>query len=966
MIIPNSVTSLGAASFYGCTGLISVKISSSIKEIPTLAFERCSALNDVYIPESVLIIGNRAFRDCSGLTEITIPNSVTTIDYEAFLNCTGFTSVSIPNSVTLIGDHAFYACTSLKELNIDNGEEQLVMKDYSFANCPINTLRLGRNLSYNDGYSPFQGMASLREITISNAVTTLGKDAFKNCSDLFHLIIEGGLSQLTMPNNNNPFSGCPITLLDIGRNILYNGNYSPFKGMTSIRNLSIGDKVTSIGRYAFYGCSGFSDISIPNSVKTIEEYAFNGCNGVSWVSIGKSINSIGDYAFQGCSNVFGLTWNAKNCQSTGHLPADKVTLVEIGDEVEVLPSGFVANSKITEVSIPNSVTSILSNAFSNCNLLTSVVIPNSVTTINLSAFKDCSSMNDLTIGNGVTFIGKDAFRNCTSLTAVTIPSNVATVDYSAFCYCTNLKEVTIENGKEQMTMSTGSQYIPIFEDCPLETLYLGRDIIYDGSSPFYQMTTLKMLTIGNSVNSIGICAFYGCSKLSNITIPNSVKTVGEQAFYNCTNLTSATIGNSVNTLERYTFYGCSNLKRVIIGKSVVSINECVFGNCKNLTQVYCRAMMPPKYEAELDRYPLFEDIVYQNAILYVPDLTYAYYLQTEPWKRFMEIKTESYSDDDISFSTSVYPTSIRMEAVKIDGTQLANDYFTFEGVKCNPLVVTGLEPTSIYSGIYTMKTATETVETPFKFYTSELKMVPEGAKMLDATTALLKAETNMADEEMMCGFDWRLYEGPEDYLGTRVYCPVYDGTMAGTLKGLKKDTHYKYRPFYKSRANNVYYGDWVTFYTGDVGVEFDPVVYTYNSPEVTQTSAVLQGVALRGSDEITEQGFEYWRKNGAVSKVTATGERMSASVSGLQAGTAYTFRAYLKAGGKTAYGANVDFVTVAGGLDVNADGVVNIADINVIINYILTGGQNSRGDVNGDGVVNIGDVNLIINYILGH
>lgn len=376
--------------------------------------------------------------------------------------------------------------------------------------------------------------------------------------------------------------------------------------------------------------------------------------------------------------------------------------------------------------------------------------------------------------------------------------------------------------------------------------------------------------------------------------------------------------------------------------------------------------MPPKYEDDLDSYPLFEDIVYQNAILYVPDLTYGYYIQSEPWKRFMEIKTESYSDNDISFSTSVYPTSIRMKAVNIAGTQQANDYFTFEGVKYNPLVVTGLDPNCIYSGTYTMKSATETVETPFKFYTSELRMVPEGAKSLTETTVLLKAETNMADEETMCGFDWRLYEGPDDYLGTRVYCPVYDGIMAGTLKGLKKDTYYKYRPVYKSSANNVYYGDWVTFYTGDVGVEFDPVVYTYNSPEVTQTSAVLQGVALRGSDEITEQGFEYWRKNGTVSKVTATGERMSASVTGLQSGTAYTFRAYLKSGGKTAYGASVEFVTVAGGLDVNADGVVNIADINVVINVILKGSNDNNCDVNGDGVVNISDINAIIAAILAN
>ena len=231
----------------------------------------------------------------------------------------------------------------------------------------------------------------------------------------------------------------------------------------------------------------------------------------------------------------------------------------------------------------------------------------------------------------------------------------------------------------------------------------------------------------------------------------------------------------------------------------------------------------------------------------------------------------------------------------------------------------------------------------------------------------------MADEETSCGFEWRRYDAPEEMPSTKVYCPVYGGTMAGTLKNLSENVYYKYRPFYKSSAGNEYFGDWVAFITADAGVEFEPVVYTYNSPSVTQTNATLQGVALRGSSEITEQGFEYWKKGtgnmlkaGGVSKVKATGERMSATATGLQPGTAYKFRAYVIAGGKTSYGAEVDFVTQATGLDVNADGVVNIADMNVIINVILKGSNDKSCDVNGDGTVNISDINAIIAAILGN
>ena len=253
-------------------------------------------------------------------------------------------------------------------------------------------------------------------------------------------------------------------------------------------------------------------------------------------------------------------------------------------------------------------------------------------------------------------------------------------------------------------------------------------------------------------------------------------------------------------------------------------------------------------------------------------------------------------------------------------------------------------------------------------------MTAKAADMITNRDARLMAETNMADIETSCGFEWRRYDAPEEMPSAKVYCPVYGGVMAGTLKNMSENVYYKYRPFYKSSAGNEYYGDWVAFITADAGVEFDPVVYTYNSPAVTQTEATLQGVALRGSEEITEQGFEYWKTSNnktltaanEVTKVTAKGERMSKTVEGLKAGTKYTFRAYVIAGGETTYGEEVQFVTRPSSMDVNLDGEVNIADVNKVIEFILSGNVNTVGDVNNDGEVNIADINAIIRAILSN
>ena len=360
----------------------------------------------------------------------------------------------------------------------------------------------------------------------------------------------------------------------------------------------------------------------------------------------------------------------------------------------------------------------------------------------------------------------------------------------------------------------------------------------------------------------------------------------------------------------------------------------------------------------------------------IPDHSYSF----RPWAMYNGVKF--YGDYtsimtksiDTNFKGKVGPTSVNYTGTySVGDAHVTDAYFTFQGKSYKKLLETGLEPGTQYSYSYTVRTSNGNQYQSYSFKTSSLQMQTQTARMLTNTTAMLMAETNMADEETSCGFEWRRYDAPEEMPSTKVYCPVYGGTMAGTLKNLSENVYYKYRPFYKSSKGNEYYGDWIAFITADAGVEFEPVVYTYSSPEVSQTEATLQGVALRGSDDITEQGFEYWqagRNNmltaSNVKKVTAKGERMSATVTGLQPGTAYKFRAYAIAGGKTTRGAEVDFVTESTGLDVNADGVVNIADMNVIINVILRGNNDRTCDVNGDGMVNISDLNAIISAILAN
>lgn len=182
-------------------------------------------------------------------------------------------------------------------------------------------------------------------------------------------------------------------------------------------------------------------------------------------------------------------------------------------------SAFSGCSALTSVSIPNSVTSIGSYAFCNCSGLTSVSIPNSVTSIDTYTFRGCSGLISVSIPNSVTSIGDYAFEGCSGLTSISIPSSVTSIGNYAFNQCYALKELSLEDGTE--TLSLGCTYDSgrgLFYYCPIEKLYLGRNLSYDSSSsgrysPFYNKTKLADLTIGENVTALGMSCFSGCSAI---------------------------------------------------------------------------------------------------------------------------------------------------------------------------------------------------------------------------------------------------------------------------------------------------------------------------------------------------------------------------------------------------------------------------------------------------------------------
>ena len=235
----------------------------------------------------------------------------------------------------------------------------------------------------------------------------------------------------------------------------------------------------------------------------------------------------------------------------------------------IVDSAF-ANSTITSVVIPDSVTSIGNSAFHNCKSLLYVAIGDGVTTIGSSAFYGCVSLKVVEMSNCATSIGNGAFYGCTTLTVVKMSDCATNIDERAFYNCSSLTSIMIPDS----VTSIGEQ---AFYNCSSLTSVYITDIVAwcqilfgdANANPFCYAKNLYLnnelvteLIIPDSVTSIGNYAFNACSGLMSVVIGNSVTSIGDYAFYKCSSLTSVVIGNSVTSVGAYAFYDCDSLTSI--------------------------------------------------------------------------------------------------------------------------------------------------------------------------------------------------------------------------------------------------------------------------------------------------------------------------------------------------------------------------------------------------------------------
>ena len=681
--IPSSVTSIGSNAFQNCSSLTSIEIPSSVTSIGNSAFYACSSLTSIEIPSSVTSIGNSAFYYCSSLTSIEIPSSVTSIGAGAFCGCGNLASINIsdpaawcsitgldglmsfgasfktllingveaenlviPEGPTTIPYQAFHGFKNIKSVSIPSSVTSIVNNAFEYCSS-LTSVEIPSSVT-SIGSNAFWHCSSLTSIEIPSSMTLISREAFRGCSSLASVTIPSSVTsigssafadcpRLTSINISDPAAWCSITGLDglmsFGasfKTLLING--------VEAENLVIPEGPTTIPYQAFQYFKNIKSVSIPSSVTSIGSSAFYGCSSLSSVTIPSSVTSIGSSAFYDCLElaVINIADPAAWCKIPG-----LSGLMSYGSKSKTL---LINGEEAEDVVISEGPTTIPNYAFRYFTNIKRVTIPSSVASIGSYAFSGCSSLSDIHFASVTpSSTASSCFTNYVSLVVpataydtyvaawepyklqitkddqferiVTIRANSSqsalhvAVGEENLQHVVRLKVSGSINGYDIMVMRNkmvNLRHLDLseatVEGCDYE-YYTGKHAEADtfGDYAFYNLSNLfsvklpQVKTVGayafascanlqkvvlpEGLDKIDVRAFNECKSLNDIVLPQSITSIGQYAFYYCSSLTSIEIPGGITSISSYTFQRCGSLAKVVLNEGLESIGYQAFKGC---------------------------------------------------------------------------------------------------------------------------------------------------------------------------------------------------------------------------------------------------------------------------------------------------------------------------------------------------------------------------------------------------
>ncbi len=560
------VKSIGEKAFFNCGDVESVVVDGA--SVGLKAFANCTSLTSVRIGSNP---GGYSFSGCTALKSVVISEGVSSVGTSAFSGCTALESLSVASSVASFGNNAFYGLKfydgasqifvdSLPGHDFEGSGKSLYKVALSVGDTVVkNGLvyavtslepRAASLVGYETAPSSLVVPETVSFGGIPVPVTSIGKEAFKNCTTITKADL-GGVSTVGM----KAFASCTkLKTVDVGESLKTLSAYA-FYRCTKLASVNLEDSagtLSAIGSYAFYKCTALTSIAVPSSVSTIgttSPFPADMADEHGAV-LGLSPDALSGYVYQksgdryvrqaGVQPDYVFTYGKLTYRVTSSLPAEvevighdgsfrNITVPEYVDcsgiqcrVTAIGDSAFKDYSKIRTVAMP-SVERIGSYAFYGCTYI-APVDADSVSSVGIKAFARCSGMKSIEFGEPLKTVGAYAFYGCKSLTSVAIPDSATTIGSYAFYKCTKLSEVS-----------------------------LGASLKTIGSYAF-AYTPIQEAILPSKVTSVGAKAFYECSELSRVEFESASATIGDSAFESCP-LETAVMPEAVKKLGSGAFQG---------------------------------------------------------------------------------------------------------------------------------------------------------------------------------------------------------------------------------------------------------------------------------------------------------------------------------------------------------------------------------------------------------------------------
>lgn len=397
-------------------------------------------------------------------------------------------------------------------------------------------------------------------------------------------------------------------------------------------------EANTVGEYMFRDLT-LTKVSLPAGITKIGYRAFYNCKALETVVGTENVTELGSAAFESCTVLDGVVLNA----SLTEIPEALFKRCNALD-LFTLPAGITRineeafyGCKLSNLTLPEGLEVIGESALSGIEA-TTLTLPSTVKELEANAIYDCSNLTELILNEGLVKIGEGALGYNRALTKLTIPSTVTTIGESAFNHCKLLTE---------MALPEGITAIPAycFDQCSaLQSVGIPSTVTSIGECAFQMCTELSDVVLPEGLKTIEGSAFASCEALTAIELPSTLRNIGDNAFES-TGLTEVVIPEGVTRLGSEggmwmpggsVFAWCTSLKKVTLPSTIEALGAMTFDSCP-LEKITIMAVTPPDIEGFLNNPFGFDDSIYENCTVYVPEESLDAYKEDAGWSQFMNI-----------------------------------------------------------------------------------------------------------------------------------------------------------------------------------------------------------------------------------------------------------------------------------------------------------------------------------------